>query len=242
MNIMRIKKISSTVPPAMRPRRIDEAEELRRLLDQELARDAEGSFESQQPADKVDDPLYCLLESLRCEKLRLIEQLEQSSRTSSRLATLWAAVERLHGSLLRSKICEVIEDIVLNVVGGEQCAIFEVAPSGACLNLISSVGVDTEELREVGFGEGLVGRVAASGRLFVKSSENLHSAALWEETLSACIPLKYCGRLTGVIAILGTQVQKLDFTPIDIEVFHLLSKHAAMALHAATEASRGRKK
>jgi GAF domain-containing protein len=193
------------------------------------------------PIDE-SDPLCYLLEALRREKLRLLDQLEQTSRTSARLATLWAAVERLHASTQRSKICEAVEDIVLNVVGGEQCAIFEVDRSGAHLNLIGSVGVDPQTFREVGFGEGLIGRVAASGRMFVKTGENLNGAALWEETLSACIPLKYCGRLTGVIAILGMQLHKLDFNSIDLEMFDLLSRHAAMALHAAAESSRGKKK
>lgn len=179
------------------------------------------------------DPLCLLIESMRCEKLRLADQLDQCSRTVGRLATLYAVIEQLHATINRSKICDAIADIVLNVIGGEQFALFEVHPRGACLTLIASAGIDPGPLSEVGFGEGLVGRVAASGRLFVKRDEDLNDGALWEETLSACIPLKIGRRLTGVIAIFGVQLQKHDFTPVDLEMFDLLTKHAALALHAA---------
>jgi GAF domain len=234
MSIMRIRKShGGGTPPPAGPRRIEAAEDIRQSLASELFDDE---------ASEKTDPLHFLLESMRLEKIRLVHQLDQSSRTSSRLATLYVAIERLHDSLQRAKVCEAIEDIVINVIGGEQCALFEVDSNSACLNLISSVGVDPEPLREVGFGEGLVGRVAASGRLFVKRDGDLNDCALWEDTLNACIPLKYCGRLTGVIAIFGMQVEKVDFTPIDIEMFELLTKHGALALHAAEDAAPRRKK
>lgn len=179
------------------------------------------------------DAVRWLMDHFRREKSRLQEDLEQASRASARLTTLYAAVDQLHGSLDRAAVIEAIHDIVINVVGAEQLAVFELDSSGACLNLVSSVGVDTTPLKEVGFGEGLVGRISASRRLFLKRNESLDAGALWEESINACIPLKVNRRLTGVIAIFGVQAQKHEFSETDIEIFELLSKHAALAMYAS---------
>src|SRR5437763_5640272 len=151
MSILRIRKSGYTTPPAG-PKRIDESEGIA-LEGQDVM--PEPPIEMAAEGDVIvadTDPLCFLIESIRREKLRLVDQLEQCSRTGARLATLWAAVDLLHASVNRTKVCDAIADIVLNVIGGEQFALFEVHPRGACLNLVTSVGIDPTPFAEVGFG------------------------------------------------------------------------------------------
>ena len=144
-----------------------------------------------------------------------------------------AVLDALHATAGRLQVLDAIADVLTNIVGAEELAIFEVDRGGAHLNLLAGVGIeDLRPLEEIGFGEGAVGRVAASGRLFIDHGDAQAALVPWEETLTACIPLKQDSRLTGVIAIFGLSLEKFEFDAIDLEIFDLLTTHAGAALCA----------
>jgi GAF domain-containing protein len=148
----------------------------------------------------------------------------------ARLVTLYNAVERLHAATTTDAVCAVIGTIVAGQIGAAEYAIFEVDRRGAALELIASAGINADLVRQLRLGEGLVGRAAASGRLYIGSFAERDDIAVWEETLSACIPLRYRGRHIGAIAVFGLDADKAEFTPLDLDLFELLSRHAALAL------------
>jgi len=182
------------------------------------------------------DALLWLVDHLRREKIRLLEQLADASRTSVRFEALYTTLDRLNAAASRKDVIEAISEVLTGVVGVEELAIFEVDRGGAHLNLLAAIGIeDVRSLEEIGFGEGMVGRVAASGRLFVDAGDAQAALVPWEETLTACIPLKSGGRLTGAIAVFATRLDKFEFDATDLEIFELLTAYAGPAINAERE-------
>jgi GAF domain-containing protein len=154
-------------------------------------------------------------------------------RQNNDLANLYVASYRLHESLSREEIIGVIQEIVINLIGSEELAIFERANDE--LDLIASHGIDLEQLRSTMLGSkgvGSVRDVAAgvmdSGACYVASPEQ---RAQSESNLSACVPLVLNGESIGAIAVFRLLAHKPEFEPLDLELFDLLASHAAVALH-----------
>jgi len=166
-------------------------------------------------------------------------ELDHWKRMCARLTTLHTAIERLHAAATPVDVCAVIEDITMNVIGGEACAIYVVDESASHLSLLSgSAGVEVPP--RVKWREGLVGTAAASGHLFMNSIGDLDDVSPWERKLRACVPLKYLGRVVGAVAILGMRPSKKRFAPIDVELFDLLGRHGGLALNTAADAVQDR--
>ena len=55
--------------------------------------------------------------------------------------------------------------------------------------------------------------------------------------LTAAIPLKLDGHVTGAVAIFGLVPHKKVLAPVDHELFEIISRQAAMALHSAVSRS-----
>ena len=152
------------------------------------------------------DALRWLLEFARRDKIRLLEKLHRATSVSARLMVQFAAVDRLHSSLEYDDVLEALEDIVVNVIGGER---LEVVPLDRA--------------------RGVVAECIASGRVFLRADDP-HAEA--DQDLTACIPLRIGCRPVGAIAIYSAE--KKEFTPSDIELFSVLAKHAAMAVYSST--------
>ena len=166
-------------------------------------------------------------------------ELDHCKRMVARLTTLHHTVERLHAATRRADVARVVDDVVVKTLDGKDCAIYELDSTGEELRLVSVTSPDLGIPRVVKPGTGLIGHPVASGRSFINNMSRI-GCAPWERTLRACIPVKFCGRVTGVIAIFGLEASKKDFAPLDLEVFDVLSRHVAVALHttAANEPER----
>ncbi|MEA2489835.1 MAG: hypothetical protein QOH21_1627 [Acidobacteriota bacterium] len=144
---------------------------------------------------------------------------------NTNLANLYVAGYQLHGSLDRHHVLGAIREIIINLIGSEDFAIFERA------------GEDTLELvgwfeepplaREVRFGSGIIGQVAATGQAFFATGDNSRNVGI-----SACVPLTVDGTVTGVIALFRLLPQKQNaLQPVDEELLSLLASQAGIALH-----------
>ena len=71
------------------------------------------------------EALRLLVDFLRRDKVRLLEQASVASRNSARLAMLYTAVDALYRSPDRTCVLETIEDIVVNVIGAAQYSLVE---------------------------------------------------------------------------------------------------------------------
>jgi len=156
---------------------------------------------------------------LRAEQQRLARQVAD-------LARLYSASCRLHEAEERALLAEVIGEIIKDLIGSEEFALFELEPEAPTLSLLDCMGMDPEPLRHVPMAEGLIGRVARTGTRWVAET-----APTREAEPSACIPLKSGGRVHGVVVIFRLLPHKPGYTQADRAFFELLETQAGRALH-----------
>jgi GAF domain-containing protein len=165
------------------------------------------------------------------ERLRtLVESLTAEGEAQvANLASLYVAVTSVHGALDRPSVLSSVQEIVTNLIGSEELAIFEIDAAHGRLTLLASTGVEPGPYQEVHIGEGAIGRAAATGERLVRQE----GGSLTEDgdaALTACIPLKVAGRVVGVLAVFRLLPHKGRLDSIDIDLFDVLAAHAASAL------------
>jgi len=158
---------------------------------------------------------------------RYIEVEQQNAN----LANLYVASYRLHSTLDRDEVLSVIQEIIINLIGSEELAIFEIDVSGEALRLAASFGIDEEKYRSIPFGQGIIGKTASTGKPYLAEHEPDEEAALRKPEITACLPLRLGESVTGAIAIFQLLPQKPGLEPLDYELFDLLGTHAAAALY-----------
>ena len=208
--------VAAPAPPAP-----DVAAEGRRLQELALAR------ESLERAAAERQQLETRLAAVEAENRRMCDEYVHLQEKSTTIAQLYVALDRLHGGVARAEALAAIQEIVINVVGSEELAVFE--RQGDALVLALGFGVDPAPLQGLRVGEGVIGRVAASGRLYVAGRDAEPDARHGD--LTACIPLQVEGRVVGVIAIWRLLGHKPGLDARDQSMFDLLSAHAGLALH-----------
>ena len=172
-------------------------------------------------------------DDMKIEQRRFFEDYVQVDTENNNLASLYVATYRLHGSLNRGEILSTIQEIVANLIGSEEMAVFELNADEAELNLLTSVGIKSEDFQTVSLGAGLIGEVARSGEPYVANGQAPEGALPQEATLTACAPLKVGGRVSGAVALFRLLDQKPGLEPLDLEIFDLLACQAGTALYCA---------
>lgn len=142
---------------------------------------------------------------------------------NTNLANLYVAGYQLHGSLDRRQVLDAIKEIVINLIGSEQLAIYE-RTAGATFRLAASFGLDEEKLATMVGGEYAVEKLG-EGHVFRDPHDN--------QPLTACVPLRIGERVIGAILIFRLLEHKPSLQPVDHELFDLLAVHAAPALYCA---------
>ena len=164
---------------------------------------------------------------LRVQQYALREQLERNHFLLERLN---AASARLIQSLEHRDVFEAIAEIIANLIGSEEVAIFDYFPLVRTLKLAWSSGVEDDILRALGSGTGFIGR-AALGQTSQFPGRQLNTPRLgYEKNLTACIVLKSSDEIVGVIAILGLLPQKSCLEWADFELLKFLEVYGAVAL------------
>lgn len=170
---------------------------------------------------------------IEADNRRFSEGYSDIEQQNSNLANLYVASYRLHGTLDRDHVLEVVQEIIINLVGSEEIAIFELESEASALSLVASFGIDTERLSHVPLGSGIIGSVAQTGEPYFKEQSGHNSDSSHDEDLTACIALKVDGKVTGAIAVFRLLQQKAGLEAIDHEIFDLLATHSATALYAS---------
>lgn len=145
------------------------------------------------------------------------------------LARLYIATYQLHATLDFREVLKIISEIIINLIGGEEFAIFLLDENAGTLQAMAGEGVVVQDLPVFALGQGVPGMVAREGESFF--SETLDG--LEPEKPLACIPLKIKNRVIGVLAVYRLFIQKRRFAEIDHELFTLLAGHAATAIFAS---------
>ncbi len=159
-----------------------------------------------------------------CEHYVAVEEL------NSDLVALCAALKRLHGTLDRAEVLGAIDEIIVNLIGCEEFSLYELDPGGSVLRLARSLGrAGAGDAEAVPVGAGDLGRVAQTGVAFVAGKGEPCELP----DLTAAVPLKVAGRVTGVLALYRLLGHKPLLRERDAELLELLESHAASALYVA---------
>ena len=193
----------------------------KKRLAAELALAREAVVHAQEERERLRERLA----GLQAEHQRICDDYVAVQEKSTDLAQLYVALERLHGGATRADTLAAIQEIVVNLVGSEELAVFE-RRDGA-LALVHAFGVPPRVLDALRPGEGALS-VATAGKLYVAGREGPPAAG--EEDLTAAIPLRAGDEIAGVIAIFRLLGHKPALADSDDAVFDLLSAHAGLAL------------
>jgi nitrate/nitrite-specific signal transduction histidine kinase len=163
------------------------------------------------------------------ENERYAEQYHQIETHSSNLANLYVASYQLHSSIDREAVLSTILEIVINLVGSEQVAVYERSDQPGHYRLAKSFGLSEELFDSFTLGDGAMGRRLANAEIYTDNE-----ATGGEERLTACVPLKVGDQLIGAILVFRLLDHKPSLQPVDHELFELLAVHASTALYCAT--------
>ncbi len=175
--------------------------------------------------------LQVLLRQVDEENRRYSEEFSQLQTQANNLANLYVASYRLHGTLDRRQLIEAILEIVANLIGSEEMAVFELDRGRQELVLLHANGIDGAPYRRLSLDHGVIGAAVRCGSPVVVDSAACR--AIGEETLSAVIPLRQVDEVNGAIAIFRLLPQKAQFAELDRELFDLLATQARTALHCS---------
>jgi hypothetical protein len=201
------------------------AQESRADLEHELAAARSALASRERAQARLDHDLA----RIDKENRRFAEQYAALEEQNSNLANLYVASYRLHETLERATVLTVLQEILANLVGSEEVAIFELPRGARHLKLLASNGIDAERYGAVEVGDGVIGQVVASGEIYIGEPADPHAS----DGLTACVPLRLADRVSGAIAIFGLLPQKTGICDLDRELFALLATHAATALHCS---------
>lgn len=155
----------------------------------------------------------------RAEAARLEARCEELETQNFELASLFTASSQLHGTC-REAVLTAMEEIIVNLIGSEQFAICEL--DDPALNVVSSVGIDAQQVRWTPRVQEVVRRAEAY----------VGSVAQTEGTEPlACLPLRAKNEVIGVIVLFGLLSHKAEFEPLDHQLFDLLGTLAGPALY-----------
>lgn len=214
---------------------IEENQRLGKLVaelehDRDHARNALQSVRAElEGRDRLEAVLKARIDAIEEESRRFSERYLEVEQQNTNLSNLYVASYQLNGTLDRERVIAAIQEIVINLIGSEELAIWEVDEELDTLSLVSSFGIDESDWTVVPIGKGTIGSVARTGTLFLTTADAAPQETL-ERTLTACLPLKLDDKVVGVIAIFSLLQQKTGLEPVDHELLDLLGSHAASAL------------
>jgi len=185
-------------------------------------------------------PVETQADALKARVVSLERQLAQARRRIAELTPAHVVAQRLHASLDRKQVILALEEIVAGLVGCEQLAVFELVGAPEVLTLVAAVGVPGESNDSTYPGAARIAHGVASGETWLAPAGAADSGD--EPPLSACIPLKVDGRVTGALALYRMLDHRGALEPADLPLLEMLSTHAGIALAAsrptAVEAAR----
>jgi transcriptional regulator with GAF, ATPase, and Fis domain len=171
---------------------------------------------------------------------RYIEIEEQNNN----LANLYVASYQLHSTLDFREVIQIVQEIIINLVGAEAFAILLLDEKTNDLKAIAFEGEDVMpgvDQISTRLGEGVLGQVAKTGESFYINQDVEGGAVSLEKPLAA-VPLKIKEHVIGLIVIYKLLQQKDAFSAVDYELFSLLAAHAATAIFSSKLYSQSERK
>ena len=164
---------------------------------------------------------------LRVQQLSLREQIE---RNHFLLMRLNAANARLIQSLEQGDAFEAIAEIIANLIGCEEVAMFDYHPGEQSFSLAWTSGVEAAAMQPFLCGAGMFGRTVEQGVSQYHERQPETSLLPHEKALTACIILKSSREIVGVVAMFGLLPQKSQLEWADFELVKFLETYGAVAI------------
>ena len=168
---------------------------------------------------------------------RYVEIEEQNNN----LANLYVASYQLHSTLDFREVIQIVQEIVINLIGAESFALLLLDESTRELRTIASHGeMPGLQTISVQAGDGVLGWAAKSGESYYV--DDFRTGEVTLQTPVAIVPLKIKQHVIGLIVIYRLLQQKTAFTAVDYELFSLLAAHAATAIFSSKLYSQSERK
>src|SRR4051812_41155409 len=209
------------------------AEELDRLR-QQVAALAEENRQMQQ--------LYQQVEERNKDFANRYTEIEEQNNN---LANLYVASYQLHSTLDFREVIQIVQEIVINLVGAEVFAILLLDEKTNELKTIASEGEDVMpgiETISTRLGDGVLGSVAKTGESYYINQDMEDGGKVTLEKPLAAVPLKIKEHVIGLVVIYKLLQQKDSFSAVDYELFSLLAAHAATAIFSSKLYSQSERK
>jgi hypothetical protein len=172
---------------------------------------------------------------------RYIEVEEQNNN----LANLYVASYQLHSTLDFREVIQIVQEIVINLIGAESFAILLLDEKTNELKTIASEGEDVMpgiETISTRLGDGVLGGVAKTGESYYVNQDLEDGGRVTLDKPLAAVPLKIKEHVIGLVVIYGLLQQKDSFSAVDYELFSLLAAHAATAIFSSKLYSQSERK
>ncbi|WP_224242702.1 GAF domain-containing protein [Hyalangium gracile] len=140
-----------------------------------------------------------------------------------------AALQRLDGTR-EDGVLEVVEEIISQLLGCEEYALFAVEEDGRRLLPVAAMGLSLERFQALMVPQGIVGQVARHGVAYLLGRTSSIGASPHELGMTACIPLVARRQVHGVLALFRMLPQKRGLNDEDLELLDLLSERGVPAL------------
>lgn len=164
----------------------------------------------------------------------LEKQLEQLSgeyaeleRQNSNYLSLYVASSQIHATLVFEDVVRIIKEIIINLIGADRFAIYLYQDSVREFRRAACEGQLDAADEVIPFGDNLLSRVVQAREPCLRiDHSDLPSGAM----PLALLPLLVGEDPVGVVVLFRLLVQKEGFDAFDMELFGLLTAHAATAL------------
>lgn len=164
---------------------------------------------------------------VQTQQLSLREQLE---RNHFLLERLYAASAGLIQALNEGDVHVAIGEILGNLIGCEEAALFHYDQKDRRFTDAWYVGVPDEPLKQFSKGTGMMWRTVGEGRTQFRDRQNESQLQPCEQNLTASVVLKSSREVVGVILLFGLLPQKNGFEWVDYQILKFLETYGAVAI------------
>ncbi len=176
--------------------------------------------------------LLARFQQVEAENKEFASRYVEIEEENNNLANLYIASYQLHSTLDFKEVAQIIQEIILNLIGAEEFAIMLLDERSNVLVPMVQEGLEEGTLPTIQLGSGTIGAVAKVGEPFFYRGEiDQHESSPLHPLV--CIPLKIKEHVIGVIVIYKLLQQKKKFANVDYELFTLLAGHAATAIFSS---------
>jgi hypothetical protein len=173
------------------------------------------------------DELQRRIRELDTDNQRLAREICALERENATLTHLQVASRLLHRTLDRKQVYTAIHEVIVNLIGCEQLALFAYERRRHRLGLVSWLGVDEQQYAFVPVDSGLIGDCVRTGEIQLYAPETA-DATTGQPT--ACVPLKVDGKVVGALVLFKLLDHKPGIEDVDLALFEMLSHQAGVAM------------